>query len=70
MTTATLSSKFQVVIPKEIREQMDLEPGTEFAFIPFDGRIEFIPLRPIEELEGKFKGMNTDNIREKKDRPL
>ncbi|MFH0820379.1 MAG: AbrB/MazE/SpoVT family DNA-binding domain-containing protein [Candidatus Peregrinibacteria bacterium] len=70
MTTATLSPKFQVVIPKEVREQMDLDPGMQFAVIPFEGRIVFIPLRPIEELEGKYKGMNTDNIREKKDRPL
>lgn len=70
MTTATLSTKFQLVIPKEVREQMDLNPGTQFAVIPFNGRIEFIPLRPIEELEGKFKGMDTNNIREKKDRPL
>lgn len=70
MTTATLSPKFQLVVPKEVRDQMHLDPGMQFAVIPFGGRIEFIPLRPIEELEGKFKGMDTDNIREKKDRPL
>ncbi len=70
MTTATLSPKFQLVVPKEVRDQMNLDPGMQFAVIPYEGRIEFVPLRPIEELEGKFKGINTDNIREKKDRPL
>jgi len=70
MTTATLSPKFQLVVPKEVRDQMNLDPGMQFAVIPYEGRIEFVPLRPIEELEGKFKGINTDNIREKKDRSL
>lgn len=65
MTTATISPKFQVVIPKEIRESMKLSAGMKVEFIPYDGRIELIPLRPIEELEGYLKGIDTTIIREK-----
>jgi AbrB family looped-hinge helix DNA binding protein len=59
MNTATLSSKFQVVIPKVIRESAGLKAGTVFEMISYDGKIELIPIRPIEQLEGIFKGIDT-----------
>jgi AbrB family looped-hinge helix DNA binding protein len=65
MNTATLSSKFQVVIPKVIRESAGLKAGTVFEMISYDGKIELIPIRPIEQLEGIFKGIDTVIERDK-----
>ncbi|MFP3042558.1 AbrB/MazE/SpoVT family DNA-binding domain-containing protein [Treponema primitia] len=59
MNTVTLSSKFQVVIPKAIRESIGLKAGTSFEIISYGGKIEMIPLQPIEQLEGIFKGIDT-----------
>lgn len=68
MTNVTLSSKFQIVIPKEIREKMHLNSGMKIAIVPYKGRIELIPIKPIEELKGSLKGIDTTIIREKEDR--
>ena len=70
MTSATLSSKYQIVIPKAVRETMGLKSGMQFQMIAYDNIIELILLQPMENLEGMFKGMDTKNIREKKDRKL
>ncbi|MBI4995041.1 AbrB/MazE/SpoVT family DNA-binding domain-containing protein [Candidatus Peregrinibacteria bacterium] len=59
MTTVSLSTKFQIVIPKEIREAISLNPGTRIEIVPYENRIELIPLKPIKELKGFLKGMNT-----------
>lgn len=64
MTTAKISPKFQVVIPKEIRESMKLSAGMKVEFIPYDGNIYMIPLKPIGDMEGFFKGIDTNIIRE------
>lgn len=56
METVTLSSKFQIVIPRGIREKLQLRPGERFHVISFGDRVELIPLRPIEELRGILKG--------------
>lgn len=64
MQTVTVSPKFQVVIPKEIREAIQLRPGQRLKVIEYEGRIELIPDRDISELEGFLKGMNTDFERE------
>ena len=55
MNTVKVSSKCQVVIPKEVREQMDLKPGQEFHVLWMHGGIQFIPVRPVQELRGLFK---------------
>ena len=70
MTTVKVSQKFQIVIPKEIRESTKIKSGMKIVMIPYDNRIELIPVRPIEELRGSMKGMDTNNIREKKDREI
>ena len=62
--TTTVSSKFQVVIPKEIRESMHLKPGTKFEVISYGGCIEFIPVGPMKKMRGTLKGMNTEIIRD------
>jgi AbrB family looped-hinge helix DNA binding protein len=64
MNTVTVSSKFQVVIPKETREDIGLEVGTIMEVISYGTRIELIPIQPIRNLKGLFKGLNTDIDRE------
>lgn len=64
METVELSSKFQIVIPRSVRESMKLSPGTKFRVIELDGRVELIPVRPIEELRGIFKDIDTSIERE------
>ena len=56
----TISPKFQVVIPRSIRERLRLRPGQQVQVIPYEDRIEFIPLRPARELRGSLRGMPTD----------
>ena len=64
MQTVTVSPKFQVVIPRTIRESLGLRPGQKMQVVEYDGRIEFIPERDITELRGFIKGINTDFERE------
>lgn len=64
MTTVTISPKYQVVIPKKIRETMALRPGQKLQVMQYDGRIELIQLRPIEEMQGLLKGIDTTVERE------
>lgn len=64
MQTVTVSPKFQVVIPKDIRESMHLRPGQKLKVIEYEGRIELIPDRDISELKGFLKGINTEFERE------
>jgi AbrB family looped-hinge helix DNA binding protein len=60
MEKVTISPKFQVVIPRSVRERLNLKPGQQVQVIPYDDRIEFIPLRPARELRGSMRGMSTD----------
>jgi len=64
MDTVTVSPKYQIVIPKNIRESLQLRPGQKMKIIEYNGRIELIPDRDISELRGFLKGINTDFIRE------
>jgi AbrB family looped-hinge helix DNA binding protein len=64
MDTVTLSPKFQLVIPQSVREEAGLRPGQKFCVIRLGNRIELVPLRPIKEMRGFVKGMNTDFERE------
>ncbi len=64
MHTVTVSPKYQVVIPKHVREAMQLRPGQKLKVIEYEGRIELIPDRDISELKGFLKGINTEFIRE------
>ncbi len=64
MQTVTVSPKYQVVIPKLIRETMQLRPGQKLRVIEYEGRIELIPDRDISELRGFLKGINTEFERE------
>jgi len=64
MQTVTVSPKFQVVIPRTVRESLRLRPGQKMQVVEHDGRIEFIPERDITELRGFLKGINTEFERE------
>jgi len=64
MQIVTVSPKYQVVIPKEIRDILQLKPGQKMRILEYDGRIEMIPDRDISELRGFVKGINTDLRRE------
>ena len=65
MTTVTVSPKFQVVIPKDIRNQMELKPGQKFQVLNYGDRIEFVPIKNIKKLKGFLKGIDTTIEREK-----
>ena len=64
MTTVTVSPKYQVVIPKEIRQKLKLKPGQKLQIIQLDDRIEFILLKNIKEARGLLRGINTEIERE------
>jgi AbrB family looped-hinge helix DNA binding protein len=68
MARVTVSPKFQIVIPKEIRERLDLKPGQQVALIDRDGYVALVPQRPIAELRGIAKGAPTDDYRDETDR--
>jgi AbrB family looped-hinge helix DNA binding protein len=64
MGTVTISPKYQVVIPKAIREELGLLPGQKVQAIAYGERIELIPIRPIREMRGFLKGIDTAVDRE------
>ncbi len=66
MHTVTISSKYQVVIPKTLRETLNIRPGQKMHVVEYDGRIELIPERDMKELRGFLKGINTGFNREEK----
>jgi len=68
METVTLSPKFQVVIPKTIRDLLRLRPGQKIQAIAYDNRVELIPVRRARELRGFVKGIDTAVDRDQ-DRP-
>ncbi len=65
MSTVTVSSKFQVVIPKDIRERLRLEVGQKFQVIEYGDRIELVPVKNLRDMRGFLKGMDTTIEREK-----
>ena len=67
METVTISSKYQVVIPREVRKQFNLKPGQKLMFIPYNGTLRVVVVPAIKRARGMLKGMNTDNIREEVD---
>ncbi len=59
MSVVTVSPKFQVVIPREIREALGLAPGQKVQVLQYQNRVEFIPVRPVRALRGFLKGIDT-----------
>jgi AbrB family looped-hinge helix DNA binding protein len=68
MTTATISSKFQIAVPKEAREKLHLKSGQKMAVVVKGSGLHYIPVPSLEDLKGFLKGMNTDDLRDESDR--
>jgi len=68
MDTVTISSKYQIVIPRAIREKWNIKPGQKVRLIVFGNRLEVVPERDIRDARGFLKGMNSDIHREEGDR--
>ena len=68
MARTRVSPKYQIVIPKEVRDSMDLRVGQELQVVSKGGVITLVPDRPLSSLRGFAKGIRTDKLREKKDR--
>lgn len=68
MFAATVSSKFQIAIPKKIREQLLIKPGQQFIFIPKGNCIELVRKRGIQDIKGVLAGANVDDTRDRNDR--
>ncbi len=65
MVTVTVSPKYQVVIPKEIRTQLALKPGMKMQILRYGERIEFVLVKKAKEMKGFLKGIDTSVDREK-----
>jgi AbrB family looped-hinge helix DNA binding protein len=65
MTAVTVSPKFQVVIPKEIREALGIFSGQKVQMLTYRNRIELIPLKSMREMKGFLKGIDTNVPRDK-----
>jgi AbrB family looped-hinge helix DNA binding protein len=68
MSQATLSEKFQLSIPKAIREQLNLRAGQQFIFVTKGDSIVLVPKRKAEEMRGFMRGASTDDYRDRQDR--
>jgi len=64
MDTTTVSPKFQVVIPLRVRRALGIRPGQKIQVIPYEGRIELIPIRPLKQAKGFLRGIDTSVERE------
>jgi len=64
MHTVKISPKYQIVIPKDVRNTMNLKPGQQIQILQYQDRIEMIPFKNIADMKGFLKGINTDFYRE------
>ena len=62
-----LSSKFQISVPKAVREKQNWKPGQKFAFVPRGSGVVLVPVPTLEELRGIARGANTDCVRDHDD---
>jgi len=69
MPTATVSSKYQVVIPKSVRTKLGIRPGEKMQVFLYDGRIEYAPVKSLRSLRGFLPGLETAVEREEGRRP-
>jgi AbrB family looped-hinge helix DNA binding protein len=68
MDIVTISSKFQIVIPRAIREKWNVKPGQKVRLIVFGDRLEIVPVRNIKKARGFLEGMSSEIEREEGDR--
>jgi AbrB family looped-hinge helix DNA binding protein len=60
MSVVTVSSKYQIVIPKEVRESLGIRPGQKLRVFRFGDLVTVVPVRPIRSIKGKLPGIDTD----------
>jgi AbrB family looped-hinge helix DNA binding protein len=65
MTAVTVSPKYQIVIPKEVRESMGIFSGQKIQVLTYQNRIELIPIKPMKMMKGFLKGIDTEVGRDK-----
>ena len=65
METVKVSPKYQIVIPRKVREQLRIRPGQRVQVFLYGDRIEFIPLKPIRQMRGFLKGIDMSVKRER-----
>lgn len=65
MPIVTVSPKYQVVIPREIRDSLGIEPGQKVQAFEYEGRVEFVPVRTAKSLRGFARGIDAGVKREK-----
>jgi AbrB family looped-hinge helix DNA binding protein len=68
MNSVKLSSKFQLTIPKAIRDELDLKAGQQFTLITKGNMIELVPVRSLKEARGSFKDCDPNHYRDHQDR--
>lgn len=68
MTTVTVSSKYQVVIPRELRDRLKIHAGQKLHVLSRNGIIQLVPDRDIREMEGIFPGLSSEGLRDEEDR--
>ena len=67
MKSVTISPKYQVVIPREVRESMEIKPGSKVQVLLYENRIELIPMKNMKRMRGFLKGIDT-NVERERDR--
>jgi AbrB family looped-hinge helix DNA binding protein len=65
MKSVTISPKYQVVIPREVRQSMDIKPGSKVQVLLYENRIELIPMKNLKRMRGFLKGIDTTVERER-----
>jgi len=65
MKTVTVSPKYQVVIPRDVRETLSIKPGEKMQVINYANRIELVPVKKIKAMRGFLKGIDTTVVRDK-----
>lgn len=68
MGTTTISPKYQVVIPKDVRRKLDLKSGQKMMVVVKGGVVHMIPEKPLSFFKGFLKGMDAEGMREDEDR--
>jgi AbrB family looped-hinge helix DNA binding protein len=68
MNSVTVSPKFQVVIPQQVRQSLGVKAGQKMIVLAYDNRIVLVPDRPIQAARGSLKGMDTSIERDEDDR--
>ncbi len=68
MSYVTVSPKFQVVVPKDVRSKINLRPGERLSVLEHEGVIHLVPIRSLKSMRGFLKGLTVEGVRDEKDR--